>query len=123
MRILLESLPKFVEKNLDDSLLKRRCEIRFVLFEKIGIFLKSVAKGVEERCLESREGIVQLRNTGLCKLEGIGITLGRETVNMRTAGIGESHNLGALVECLARRVVDRFADDLHVERTAYDHEL
>ncbi len=52
-----------------------------------------------------------------------GVALGGQAVDHRAAGVGESHHLGALVERLARRVVDRRAEDAHVARRIHAHDL
>ena len=51
------------------------------------------------------------------------IALLGQFVDHRPARIGQPHDFGALVERFARRVVDRRADDLHVERTVHFYDL
>ena len=47
------------------------------------------------------------------KLESIWVALLGKTVDDRTARITESHDLGALVKCLAGSIIDGLAYDLH----------
>ena len=55
--------------------------------------------------------------------ECLRIALLGQTVDHRAARVGQPHHLGALVEGLARGVVDRRADDLHFERGVHAHDL
>ena len=55
--------------------------------------------------------------------ERLRIALPGQAVDHRTARVGQSHHLGALVERFARGVVDRRADDLHFERGVHAHDL
>ncbi len=48
------------------------------------------------------------------KLKPRGVALGRQSVDMRAAGVGQAHGLGTLVKCLAGGVVDGAAQYLHV---------
>ena len=50
----------------------------------------------------------------LGEFEAVGIAVGCVAVDMRAAGIGKTHHLGALVKRLAGRVVDGAPEYLHV---------
>ena len=92
-------------------------------FDEVGILGHGVAQRVEERGLEPREGVVESVDAGPCEPECLGISLLGQTVDHRAAGIGEPHDLCALVESLAGGVVDRRADDLHPEGRVHTHDL
>src|SRR2546421_12332538 len=70
-----------------------------------------VANGVEERGLESREGEVETRDARDREVIGGRIALLRKPVDLGAAGVTEAEQPGALVERLARRVVERRAED------------
>ena len=78
--------------------------------------LDLVAQGIEERGLESREGVVELAlDMRMGKGEGIRIALFGQFVDHGAARVGQSHHFGTLIEGFACGVVDGGADDLHLE--------
>ena len=61
-----------------------------------------------------KSGVVKSGDMGFGKFEFSWVALSGEAVDMRSAGVGQSHHLGAFVECLTGCVVDGLADDFHV---------
>ncbi len=104
-------------------MLERGAEVGLACFDEGRVLGHAVAQQVEERGLEARERVVVALDAGPCEAERPGVALGGQAVDHRAAGVGESHHLGALVERLARRVVDRRAEDAHVARRIHAHDL
>ena len=96
------------ERPHDRALVGRR-EIRAPRLE---LRLGEVADGVEQRRLEAREREVEPGNAGDGKAKRLGIALAREPVDLGAAWIAEPEQPRALVERLARGVVERRAEDL-----------
>ena len=92
-------------------------------FDEVGVLGHGVAQHVEKRGLQSGERVVVPLYPGVCEVEGLGVALPGQPVDYRAARVGKPHDLGALVEGFARGVVDRRADDLHVERGVHAHDL
>ncbi len=88
---------------------KRGCQVGLVAFYEVGVGLESVAQCVEERCLKSAEAVVESRYVRLCEREALVVAFGCESVDMRAAGVGQSHYLGAFVEGFTCGVVDSTA--------------
>ena len=60
---------------------------------------------------------------GVCQAERLGVALLCQAVDHRAAGVGQAHDFGAFVERFACGVVDRRADDLHIERRIHAYDL
>ena len=50
---------------------------------------------------------------GFGEFESEGVTFSGQTVNVRSAGVRETHNLGAFIEGFAGGIVDSLAEDFH----------
>ncbi|MPN38338.1 hypothetical protein SDC9_185862 [bioreactor metagenome] len=60
---------------------------------------------------------------GARQLEGLRIAALRQLREHGTARIGQAHELGRFVECLARRIVDGFTEDFVFTHAVHTHEL
>ena len=87
-------------------LLQRGTEVGFTTLDEGRIDCHLVTQRVEERGFQTAERVVETLHSRLCEFDRIGIALGCQTVNYGTTGVGQTHHFGALVECLARSVVD-----------------
>ena len=110
----VDCLGEFVDEYIDDSALERCCKVGEVVLDEVGVGLDAVAQGVEKRSLKSRKRVVEAGNMRFCKLKLRSVALGGETVDVRSAGVGQAHYFGAFVECFACGVVDGAAENLHV---------
>ena len=113
----LDSLAEFVHQDFDDGALQRGGQVGLVLLDEVGILLKGIAQGVEERRLQAAEAVVIAIDMRFGKLEGLVVALGCQAVDDGATGIRQAHDLGALVEGLARGIVDGLSQHLHVTRT------
>ena len=94
-----------------------------MLLDEVGVLGHGVAQRVEERGLQPREGVVEAVDVGSGEAEGLGVALLGQAVDDRTARIGESHHFGTLIEGFTRGVVNRRADNLHLERGVHPDNL
>lgn len=46
---------QLLHQNVNDGAFKRGCQILFMVFNKVGVFLNLVAKEIQERCFQSRK--------------------------------------------------------------------
>src|SRR5438105_1334124 len=99
----LDSLERPPDQRADDRALVARGEVGAAPLELVG---REVANGVEERRLQAGEGEVEARDARNGERVGLRIALVRETVERGAAGVAEAEQPRALVEGLARRVVD-----------------
>ena len=120
---LLRSLDELVQQNRDDGVLQRGAEVGLALLDEVGIFGHTVAQRVEERGLEPREGVVEPLDAGPGETERLRIAFLGQPVDDRTSGIGEPHHFGTFIEGFACGVVDRGADDLHLQRRVHAYDL
>ena len=93
----------------DDRPLVRSSEIGA---PPLDLLVAELSHLVEERGLEAREREVEARHASDWELEGLGVTLLRQAVDLGSTGIAEAEQPGALVERLAGRVVERRAQNL-----------
>ena len=98
-------------------------EVGLVVLYEVRVGLDAVAEGIEEGGLKARETIVEPGDVGPCEAEGLRVALGGETVDVRAAGVGETHHLGALVEGFAGGIVDGASENLHVVVAAHEDNL
>ena len=120
---LFRGADELVEQDLDDGCLQRGAEVGLVALDELRVLGHGVAQRVEERGLETRERVVVTLHVGACEAEGLRVALLGQAVDHRSARVGESHHLGALVERFACGIVDRRADDAHLERRIDAHDL
>ena len=87
------------------------------------ILRQFVTELVEEGGLEAAEAIVVAGYLWLGKGKGKGVALVTQFIDHRATRVAETHHLGTLVKGLARSIVDRLADDLHIKGRANQHNL
>ena len=97
---------QLLHQYVNDGAFKRGCQILFMVFNKVGVFLNLVAQEIQKRCFQSRKTIVKSGYVRLGKFVGVGIALTCEFVNDRSARIEKSHHLGAFIHCFARSIVN-----------------
>ena len=95
-------------------MLERCGQVGLVGLDESGVGGEGVAECVEKRCLQSAETVVESGDVWSGEPETQGVALRREPVDVGASWIGESHHLGALVECLSGGVVDGLSEYLHV---------
>lgn len=120
---LLRGAHELVEQDFDDGRLQRGAEVGLAAFDEPRVGGHGVAQRVEKRSLQPRERVVVSLDMGPRETERLRIALPGQAVDHRTARVGQSHHLGALVERFARGVVDRRADDPHSGRGVHAHDL
>ena len=111
---VLDGAAELVHKYLDDGALQRGGQVSLVLLDEVGVVLERVAQGVQEGRLQSAKTVVVTIHMRFGKFEGLAVALGGQAVDDGATGVGQSHDLGALVKCLARGVVNGLAQHLHV---------
>ena len=76
------------------------------------LLLVEVAHRVEQRRLQPREREVEAGHARHGEVERVRISFPREQIDLAAAGVAEPEQARALVECLARRVVEGRAEEL-----------
>ena len=89
------------------------------------IFHFAAVEIVQNGGLQAAEAEIIGRICHLCpgKSDGVGISLFRNLINLRAAGIAETDGPGHLVEGLSCRVVSGTADDLIFAVILYDNQM
>ena len=87
-------------------MLVTRGEIGAPPLELIG---REIAHGIEQRRLQAREREVEPRHTGDRERVGLRVALPREAIDLGPTGIRQPEQPRALVEGLARGIVERTA--------------
>ena len=80
--------------------------------------LGEVAHGVEQGGLEAREREVEPRDACHWERKGVGVTLSRESIELRASRVAEPEQPRPLVERLARGIVEGRAEDLEARPVA-----
>lgn len=120
---LPDSLVELVHQYVYDCLLERGGQIGTVLIDEVGVCFKIVSQGVQKRCFESAETVIETGDMWFCEFEPCWVSLGCEAVDVRAAGIRQTHHLGTLVEGLSGGIVDGATEDFHVIIVAHEDYL
>ena len=113
MPVLLRGLMQPLREGEDDRTLVGRGEIGPAIGEPV---LAQIAHRVEQRGLDAREREVETGDAGNGEPESLGIALAGKRIDLGPTRIRQAEQSGALVERLARGVVERGAET--IERAA-----
>ena len=110
---MLEGPLAFDSEGVDHCLLERQ---GYVAASLLGVVARrlTLLPGIQGKGLQAAEAELQPRAVSHWprKFEAPRRTAQRQTGNLRTTGILQPHQLGGLVECLARRIIQRLAEQL-----------
>lgn len=111
-----------LHQHIDDRFLEGS---RHVCLDNRNIFHFAAVEIVQNSGFQAAEAEIIGRICHFCpgKSDGVGISLFRNLINLRAAGIAEADGPGHLVEGLSCRVVSGPADDLIFAVILYDNQM
>ena len=84
------------------------------MFDEIGVILYPIAQGIQKRSLQAAEAVIQSGNMRFAESKGFRISLAGKPVDNRSAGITQSHYLGAFVDGFTCSIINCLPQDFHV---------